>query len=72
MKKRFNTFIKYMIFFIQEKGGVLEGGVRGVAAIWSPLLKKKKQVSENLFHITDWLPTLYRAAGIYFEIIIDI
>lgn len=42
---------------------MLDGGVRGVAAIWSPWLKKKHRVSENLFHITDWLPTLYTAAG---------
>ncbi|VVC28693.1 Alkaline-phosphatase-like, core domain,Alkaline phosphatase-like, alpha/beta/alpha,Sulfatase, N- [Cinara cedri] len=46
-----------------EKGSVLDGGVRGVAAIWSPWLKEKHSVSENLFHITDWLPTLYTAAG---------
>ncbi|XP_050061914.1 arylsulfatase B-like isoform X2 [Aphis gossypii] len=46
-----------------KKGSVLEGGVRGVAAMWSPWLKEKNNVSENLFHITDWLPTLYTAAG---------
>ncbi|XP_025421961.1 arylsulfatase B-like isoform X2 [Sipha flava] len=46
-----------------EKGSILDGGVRGVAAIWSPELSKKHRVSENLFHITDWLPTLYTAAG---------
>ncbi|XP_050430569.1 arylsulfatase B-like isoform X2 [Adelges cooleyi] len=46
-----------------EKGAVLEGGVRGVAAFWSSWLKKKHRISENLFHITDWLPTLYTAAG---------
>ncbi|VVC41236.1 Alkaline-phosphatase-like, core domain,Alkaline phosphatase-like, alpha/beta/alpha,Sulfatase, N- [Cinara cedri] len=50
-----------------EKGAVLEGGVRGVAAIWSPWIKKKHRISENLFHITDWLPTLYTAAGGNFE-----
>lgn len=31
--------------------------------MWSPWLKKKHRISENLFHITDWLPTLYVAAG---------
>ncbi|XP_060859382.1 arylsulfatase B-like isoform X1 [Metopolophium dirhodum] len=46
-----------------KKASVLEGGVRGVAAIWSPWLKEKNIVSNNLFHITDWLPTLYTAAG---------
>lgn len=50
-----------------EKGAVLDGGVRGVAAIWSPWLKKKHRIFENLFHITDWLPTLYTAAGGDFE-----
>ncbi|XP_058803399.1 arylsulfatase B-like [Phymastichus coffea] len=40
-----------------------EGGVRSVAAIWSPRLVSKGRVSEQLFHVTDWLPTLYSAAG---------
>jgi len=33
--------------------------------MWSPWLKKKHRIFENLFHITDWLPTLYTAAGEY-------
>ncbi|XP_015608392.1 arylsulfatase B [Cephus cinctus] len=40
-----------------------EGGVRGVAAIWSPLLQDVARVSDQLIHITDWVPTLYAAAG---------
>ncbi|XP_076379038.1 arylsulfatase B [Megalopta genalis] len=40
-----------------------EGGVRGVAAIWSPKIQKAARVSNQLVHITDWLPTLYSAAG---------
>ncbi|XP_043275094.1 arylsulfatase B-like [Venturia canescens] len=40
-----------------------EGGVRGVAAIWSPRLLGMANVSNNLIHVTDWLPTLYAAAG---------
>ncbi|XP_031833937.1 arylsulfatase B isoform X2 [Nomia melanderi] len=40
-----------------------EGGVRGVAALWSPRLRKSARVVHNLIHITDWLPTLYAAAG---------
>ncbi|CAN7948174.1 unnamed protein product [Ixodes pacificus] len=42
-----------------------EGGVRGTAFIWSPLLENSKRVSSQLMHITDWLPTLYSAAGEY-------
>uniref|UniRef100_A0A8D8UW69 Arylsulfatase B n=1 Tax=Cacopsylla melanoneura TaxID=428564 RepID=A0A8D8UW69_9HEMI len=44
------------------KYSVYEGGVRNVAAIWSPLLSKG-QVFNHLFHLTDWLPTLYHIAG---------
>lgn len=40
-----------------------EGGVRNVGALWSPLLRKKNYVNKNVIHITDWLPTLYAAAG---------
>ncbi|XP_020289212.1 arylsulfatase B-like isoform X3 [Pseudomyrmex gracilis] len=40
-----------------------EGGVRGVAVLWSPRLNKAARVCDNLIHITDWLPTLYFAAG---------
>ncbi|XP_017883014.1 arylsulfatase B-like [Ceratina calcarata] len=40
-----------------------EGGVRGVAAIWSPRLQKTARVSNQLVHISDWLPTFYVAAG---------
>ncbi|KAK2575488.1 hypothetical protein KPH14_011215 [Odynerus spinipes] len=39
-----------------------EGGVRGVACIYSPLIRKTSTVSDQLIHITDWLPTLYSAA----------
>ncbi|XP_011502861.1 PREDICTED: arylsulfatase B-like [Ceratosolen solmsi marchali] len=42
---------------------LFEGGVRGAAAIWSPKLLSKGRVSEQLFHVVDWLPTLYSAAG---------
>lgn len=39
-----------------------EGGIRTPALIWSPLLKQPR-ISTDLFHISDWLPTLYTAAG---------
>lgn len=40
-----------------------EGGVRGVAVLWSPRLRKTARVCDDLMHITDWLPTLYTVAG---------
>jgi len=39
-----------------------EGGVRGVALLWSPRLRKAARVCDDLMHISDWLPTLYSAA----------
>ncbi|KAK7495633.1 hypothetical protein BaRGS_00013080 [Batillaria attramentaria] len=45
------------------KNTMWEGGVRGVGLINSPLLGSTSYISENFFHVTDWLPTLYRAAG---------
>ncbi|EEC18655.1 arylsulfatase B, putative [Ixodes scapularis] len=42
---------------------VWEGGVRVPAFVWSPKFLKKSRVSNQLMHISDWLPTLYTAAG---------
>ncbi|KAG5885842.1 hypothetical protein JTB14_032037 [Gonioctena quinquepunctata] len=42
---------------------LFEGGVRGTGVIYSPLLEKKRYINRHLIHITDWLPTLYYAAG---------
>lgn len=40
-----------------------EGGVRVVAVVWSHLIESPTRVSNGLYHVTDWLPTLYRLAG---------
>ncbi|GBN73448.1 Arylsulfatase J [Araneus ventricosus] len=41
-----------------------EGGIHLPALIWSPLLNlDEPRISEQLMHVTDWLPTLYRAGG---------
>ncbi|XP_077523892.1 arylsulfatase I-like isoform X2 [Amblyomma americanum] len=40
-----------------------EGGTRSAAFIWSPLLARNRTVSNQLMHITDWVPTLYSLAG---------
>ncbi|KAF8791977.1 Arylsulfatase B like protein [Argiope bruennichi] len=41
-----------------------EGGIHLPAIIWSPLLNlKKPQISNQLMHVSDWLPTLYKLAG---------
>lgn len=42
---------------------LFEGGVHGVACVFSPLIKQKARIINDLFHMTDWLPTLYSAAG---------
>ncbi|CAD1476220.1 unnamed protein product, partial [Heterotrigona itama] len=48
----------------QIKDSPWEGGTRGVAAIWSPLIKKTKRVSNQMMFMSDWLPTLLSAAGV--------
>ncbi|XP_077533190.1 arylsulfatase B-like isoform X2 [Haemaphysalis longicornis] len=45
------------------KFALWEGGTRVPAFIWSPLLAKNRRTSKQLMHVTDWLPTLYRAGG---------
>lgn len=45
------------------KNTLWEGGVRGAGLIWSPLLKKESKVSDQMMHISDWMPTIIEAAG---------
>jgi len=42
---------------------MFEGAVRSAVCIYSPLIDRPSRVSTQLFHIVDWLPTLYSAAG---------
>uniref|UniRef100_A0A1B6E1L1 Sulfatase N-terminal domain-containing protein n=1 Tax=Clastoptera arizonana TaxID=38151 RepID=A0A1B6E1L1_9HEMI len=44
------------------KSSLHEGGVRVPSIIYSPLIGHSNTFS-YLFHVTDWLPTLYEAAG---------
>lgn len=45
------------------KNSPWEGAMRCSAAIWSPLIRKPQRVSDQLMHISDWLPTFFSAAG---------
>ncbi|KAL1421924.1 hypothetical protein MTO96_022633 [Rhipicephalus appendiculatus] len=45
------------------KGALWEGATRSAAFVWSPLLHSTRRVSNQLMHITDWLPTLYSIGG---------
>lgn len=58
---------KYLLFLCdllyKEKATPWEGGIRTVAFVWSKLLPQRKLLPSQLMHISDWLPTLYQAAG---------
>lgn len=49
--------------FLQLKFTLFEGGVRTAAAVYYSKIKNKGRVSNSLFHISDWFPTFYTAAG---------
>lgn len=60
------TFIfkeSVLIFCRGTKNTLWEGGVHGVGFIHSRLLNVHHTQTNNLCHVTDWLPTLYSAAG---------
>ncbi|GIY29372.1 arylsulfatase B [Caerostris extrusa] len=47
-----------------SKYNMWEGGVRGVAFVWSPQIRNSdNKISSAMMHISDWLPTLYSVAG---------
>ena len=37
--------------------------MRGDGFLWSPLLKHAPRISDQMMHITDWLPTILSAVG---------
>ncbi|XP_057307958.1 arylsulfatase J-like [Hydractinia symbiolongicarpus] len=45
------------------KTTVYEGGVKAAACVYSKLFKTPGQVSRDMMHATDWLPTLLSVAG---------
>ena len=46
------------------KMSLWQGGVRVNAFVHSPLLRRRRgAVMNDLFHVTDWFPTLLHAAG---------
>lgn len=47
----------------QIKMTLFEGAVRTFGVVWSDLFRNARTVNTELLHITDWLPTLYEAAG---------
>ena len=47
-----------------EKGSLWEGGVRGVAFVHGNMLQRTGVTCNELFHVTDWYPTLLYLAGL--------
>ncbi|GFR27245.1 arylsulfatase B [Trichonephila clavata] len=46
-----------------SKYNLWEGGIRAVGFVWSPFLRHRSRIFNELMHISDWLPTLLSAAG---------
>lgn len=66
MKKKNPFFLPiiYFQFYQQQKDSPWEGAVRSAASIWSPLLRERQRVSDQLIHVSDWLPTFAKIAGV--------
>ena len=47
-----------------EKGSLWEGGVRGVGFVHGNMLQRTGVTCSELFHVTDWYPTLLYLAGL--------
>lgn len=46
-----------------SKMTVWEGGIRGVSFVYSEKIQENSRVNEEMFHATDWLPTILGLAG---------
>ncbi|KAJ6648068.1 Arylsulfatase J, partial [Pseudolycoriella hygida] len=57
--------------FKGQKESPWEGAMRSAAVIWSSLLKNRERTSNQLFHISDWLPTFAALAGVTVDQPID-
>ena len=47
-----------------KKRSLWEGGVRGVGFVHGKMLQRTGVTSNELFHVTDWYPTLLYLAGL--------
>lgn len=54
----------YFYYFHQQKHSPWEGAIRTNAIIYAPFLQNPSVVRNGLFHVTDWLPTLAKLAGV--------
>lgn len=59
----FKLFYQSSILF-QQKHSPWQGAVRSAASIWSDRLQYRQRVSDQMVHITDWLPTFAKIAGV--------